>query len=84
MELILGIIFLAFSNANFQFDAKKLTWKSYITTEALSTTNRIELINKREFAKIVLDKNSKTFVIHISALQVITIHLFWVVQIAAL
>ena len=72
------MLFLAFSNTNFQFDAEKLTWRSYTTTEALFTTSWVEIINKKEFAKTTLDKNSKTFIVHITALEVlivISIHL---------
>ena len=36
---------------------------------ALLTTKRVELINKKEFAKIALDKNFKTFVVHITFLN---------------
>ncbi len=39
MKMVLGMLFLAFSNADFQFDAEKLTWRFYITAEALPTTS---------------------------------------------
>ncbi len=55
-----------------------------MAAEALPTTNWVELINKTEFAKAVIDENSETFVIYISALDVtkLFIHPFQVVQIA--
>lgn len=34
--------------------------------KALSTTNLIELINKRRFTKAILDKNLETFMIYIT------------------
>lgn len=67
MEVVLGILFRFFDNTNIEFaELGKLTWRSYIVAETLSTTSYIELNDKKEFAKIALDKNSKTFVIHIS------------------
>lgn len=45
----------------------------------------MELINKKKFAKTILDANFEPFVLHVAALEAlligITIHLFWVVQI---
>ena len=65
IEVILSIPFFIFSNAIVQFVEKELTWKSYTTAEALSTTKRVEFIYKKEFAKMTLDENSETFVVHI-------------------
>ncbi len=86
MEVVLGIPSLALSNVNFQFGAEKLTWRSYTVAEALFTISRVKLINKRKFAMVALDENLKTFVVHISALNVaeLLIHLFQTAQIAAL
>ncbi len=84
MEVVLGIPFLALSNADFQFSAEKLTWRTYTAAKALPTTSRVELIDKREFARAALDKKSETFVIHISALEATTIHPSQAAQIAAL
>ena len=49
---------------------------SYTTAKALLTTKRVELINKKEFAKVVLDGNSKTFVFHVASFNLVSrIHL---------
>ncbi len=69
MEVVLGMLFLTFSNADFQFGAEVLTWRSYTAAETLSTTSRVELINKREFAKAALDGNSEIFVMHVVAVK---------------
>lgn len=69
--MVLGIFFQAFSNTNFQFDTEKLIWRSYTTAGALSTTSRVEHIDKRKFAQTALDKNSETFVIHVAALEIL-------------
>ena len=63
-EIVLGIPFFTFSNVDIQFVERKLAWRSYTTAEALPTTKRVELINKKKFAKTVLDESSETFVIH--------------------
>ena len=44
----------------------ELIWRSYTTAKALPTIKRIELINKKEFTKMALDENSKTFVIYMA------------------
>lgn len=52
------MIFIFFSNANAEFvELKKLTWRSYDIAKILPTTSRIEIIDEKEFAKVVLDKN---------------------------
>ena len=56
-----------------------------MTGKVLLTTQNIELIDKKEFAKAMLEKNIEIFVIYISFLSLIlkmTIHLTKKVQIA--
>ncbi len=86
MEMVLGMPFLALSNVDFQFGAEKVTWRSYTTAKALPTTSRVELMDKREFAKAALDETSETFVVYILTLDVAEplIHLSQAAQIAAL
>ena len=62
MEVVLGMLFLTLSNSNIQFAEKKLTWRSYTAKEALPTTRKVELIDKKEFAKAALNENIKAFV----------------------
>lgn len=45
-----------------------LTQRSYIIVEALPTINQVELINKREFAKVALDENSNTYIVYVATL----------------
>ena len=68
IEVVLGMLFLTFSDANVQFEKKKLEWRSYTITEAVLTIKKMELINKKKFAVAALDKNTKTFVIYIATL----------------
>lgn len=86
IEIILGILFLVFNNIDFLFGAEKLTWRSYTIVEALPIICQIKLINMREFAKAVLNKNLKTFVIYITTLDIIEslIYPFQIAQIATL
>ena len=88
VKVVLGMPFLILSNANIQFNKKKLTWRSYIIAEALPITKQVELMNKKEFVKAALDKNSETFVVHIATLEAplsrMTIHFLREAQIAAL
>ncbi len=85
MEMVLRMPFLSFSNVDVEFaELGKLTWRTYKTAEVLPTTNWVKLIDKKEFARAALDENSETFVVHVSALEVTTIHHFWAAQIVAL
>ncbi len=70
IEMDLVMLFLAFSNADFKFGDEKLTWRFYTAAEALPTTSRVKFIDKRKFAKAVLDGNSEIFLIHVDALEV--------------
>ena len=77
IEVVLGMPFLTLSNADIQFAEKELTWRTYTTKDALPTTQRVELIDKKEFAKAALDENIKAFVVHVSSLSLgskMTIH----------
>ena len=69
MEVVLEKPFLAFSNADIQFDIKSFTWRSYNIAKVLPTAKRVELIDKHEFAKAALGENSETFVVHVAALK---------------
>ena len=85
MEIVLSMLFLILSNANVQFAKKELTWRSYTIAEALPIIKRVELINKKEFAKAALNENSKTFVMHIACFDLAPrIHLDRKAQIAFL
>ena len=66
MKMVLGMLFLIFSNRNIQFTEKKLIWRYYTAKETLPTTQRVEPINKKEFAKAALDKHIEAFVVHVS------------------
>ena len=63
----------------------EFTWRSYTIAEALLITKRVKLINKKKFAKAILDKKSETFVIHVTSLNLtLGIHPDKAVQITSL
>ncbi len=65
--------FLSLSNADVKFaELEKLTWSLYTAADALPTTSRVELIDKREFAKAALDVNSETFMVHVATIELLT------------
>lgn len=87
IEIILEISYYTFSNADISFLKKEIAQKNYTTCKVLRTIKKIELIDKKEFAKAALDKNFKAFVVHIEApskLAEIAIYFFNVAQVALL
>lgn len=74
---------MTLSNADIQFAEIELIWSSYTAAGALSTTKRVKLINKKEFAKAALDAESKTFIVYVAELETpeMTIHPSQTVQI---
>ena len=85
MKVVLSMPFHIFSNADVQFAEKKLTWRTYITEEALPIIYQIKIINWKKFAKIALDENVEAFVMHVSSLgSRMTIHLAKEAQLALL
>lgn len=63
------MLFLVLSNVNFEFYIEKLTQGSYIAIKALFITNQVEFIDKKEFAKTMLDENLETFVVYVGTLK---------------
>ncbi len=69
-DIVLGMPFLTMSNADVDFQARDLQWRSYTTGEVLPTTRQVELIRKKEFAAAALDLEHEAFVVHVAALSV--------------
>ena len=85
MKVVPGMPFLTLSNADIQFAEKELTRRTYTTEEAFLTTRRVEIIDRKEFAKAVLDENIEAFVVHVSSLELrMSIHLAREAQLASL
>ena len=62
-EVILGMTFLKIKKTNVSFAKMILTWKTYTTNEILPTTDRVQIINPKEFIIAALNINGKTFMI---------------------
>ena len=86
IEVVLEMPYLTFSNADIKFAEKKLTWKSYITAKALSTTKQVELIDKKEFTKVAFEENIEALVVYMTflSLSLMLIYLVKEAQIASL
>lgn len=90
MEIVLGIPFFFFSIINIKFTRlEKLIQKFYIIAKALFTIIQVKFIDKREFTKTILNKNSEIFTVYITTLKAtgianIIIYLLQIVQIAVL
>ena len=69
MKVVLEMPFLILSSANIRFAERKLVWRIYSAAEALPTTQRVEIINKKEFAVTALDENDETFVMHTATIS---------------
>ncbi len=62
-DTVFKILFLTMSNADIDFQARDLQWKSYTTRDVLPTTRQFEQIGKKEFVAAVLDPEYEVFVI---------------------
>ncbi len=69
-DIVLGMLFLTMSNADVDFQARDLQWRSYTTRKVLPTTRQVELIGKKEFAAAALDPEHEAFVVHVAALSI--------------
>ena len=65
-EVILRMAFLKISDVDVAFGKKTLTWKFFTINEALSTTERVQLVNPKKFVIAALDADRKTFVEHVA------------------
>ena len=64
-EVVLEMPFFILSSADVDFLGHKLRWRTFTTKEALSTTRRVDLVSKKEFATAVLDSEHETHVVYV-------------------
>ncbi len=69
-DVVLKMPFLTISNADVDFQAQDLQWKSYTTRDALLTIRQVELIRKKEFAIVALDLEHKAFIVYVTAFSI--------------
>ena len=68
LEMVSKMLFLTLSKADVRFAKREFVWRTYTAAEALLTTKRVEIINKREFAAVALNRDDKIFVVYVAAL----------------
>lgn len=64
-----GMSFFTLSIADLRFAVGKLVWMSNRVAEALPMTRREEIIDRKEFVAVGLNKDDETFVVNISAIM---------------
>lgn len=74
MEIVLRMFFLSLSNIDVKFGTKKLTWKRNTVVVIIPMVKQVKLINKYEFVKAALDKDSKTYIVYIATLKNTELH----------
>ena len=74
-EVVLEIPFPIFSNVDIKFAWKKLTWKFCTTAKSLPTIKRVEIIDRKEFAKTALNKHVEAFMVYKTSLATMAIYL---------
>lgn len=63
IEIVLKLFFLPIAMQISKFSEIKLTPRSYIISEVMLTNQKIQFINKKEFIKVLLNKNIKVYII---------------------
>ncbi len=69
-DVVLRMTFLIMSNADIDFQAKNLQWRSYITRNVFPTARWVELIGKKKFTAAALDLEHETFIVYIATLSI--------------
>lgn len=64
-----GMSSITLSIADLRFAVGELVWRSNRVAEALPMTRREEIIDRKEFVAVGLNKDDETFVVHISAIM---------------
>ena len=65
-EMIQRIFFLKISNINILCSEKTLKWTSYIINDILLTIKQVQIVDPKELIIVVLNVDSKTFVVHMA------------------
>ncbi len=69
-DIVLEIPFLTINNADVDFQARDLQWRSYTTGDVFPITRQVELIEKKKFALAALDLEHEVFIVYIAALSI--------------
>lgn len=76
IKVVLRMSFFTFSNINIGFLDRKLISKTYSATKALSIIKKVQIINRKKFAKATLDLNKKAFVVYIATIT-LEMTIYW-------
>ena len=68
-DLVFGMSFFILSGADINFLKKNLWWRFYTIKKAFLIAKRIEVVEKRELAVVVLDLGYEIFVVYIAFLE---------------
>lgn len=82
IRVVLIMSFVSLNNVYVYFDAKEFIWRTYTVSEVMFLTKEVELFDKHNFVKLVLNENYKTFFIHIATLKIPATMLIYPSQIA--
>ena len=87
LEVVVEMLFLTFNGADIRFVEQKFVQRTYMATEALQTTRRVEIIDKKEFVAVVFSADNEIFIVYVAALAepiIISIYPSCQAQIASL
>lgn len=68
IKIILKIFIFIVFNTNIWFAEKEFMWRNYIATKILSTTKKVELIDKQKFIVVALNKSKNNFILYVTSL----------------
>ena len=66
--MVLKMLFFTFSKGDIRFTKRELVWRTYIAAETLSTTRKVEIIDKKKFAVAALNADNEILVVHVASL----------------
>lgn len=69
-DILLGMLLLNKNDANVDLQVQDLSWRSYAIGDVFSTTRRVGLIKKKEFATLAIDPEHKGIVVNVTAFRI--------------
>ncbi len=69
-DIVLGMPFQTMSNADIDFQAWDLQWRSYTIEDVLPIIKRVKWIGKKVFAAAALDPGHEAFIVYIAAFSI--------------
>lgn len=70
IKIVLEMFLLIFNSAEIWFAKKKQVQRTYSTTKALPTIQKVEIINTKKFRAVALDEKDEIFEVHIAATSI--------------